>query len=75
LDNTTGFLELALSLSREVTCADDKWYFWDATLSEDFRVAEAEEVEDWCGVGFLVREVLLALLEWDEGPKLFQLAN
>lgn len=70
LDNTAGLLDLALGVLAEVTCADDERDLRDATLSEDLAVAEREEVEDWGGVGGLVGEVLLALLNWNEGPEL-----
>lgn len=70
LDNTTSLGDLALSVLGEVTGADDERDGWDATLAEDFAVAEWEEVEDWGSVGLAASESLLALLLWDERPEL-----
>jgi hypothetical protein len=70
LNDTPGFLDLALSLCGEVSCADNKRDFWDATLAKNLGVAEREEVEDRGGVGLLVGEVLFALLEGNKGPEL-----
>jgi hypothetical protein len=70
LDNTTGLLDLALGVLAEVAGTDDDWDLWETTLSEDLGVSEREEVEDWGGVGGLVGEELLALLNWDERPEL-----
>lgn len=70
LDDSTGFLDLALSLCGEVSGTDDEWNFWNAALSEDLRVAKGEQVEDGSSVGLLVGEVFLALLERNEGPEL-----
>jgi len=72
LDDTTCFLDFALSLCGEVSGTDDEWDFWDATLSKNLGVTEREEVEYWSGVRLLVGQVLLALLDWNEGPELVQ---
>jgi hypothetical protein len=73
LNDTTSFLDFALSLGGEVSCTNDERDFWNATLAENLGVAEGEEVKDWSGVGFLVGKVLLALLDWDKGPELWLL--
>lgn len=70
LDNTAGLLDLALGVLGEVAGADDEGNLRDATLAEDLAVAEGEEVEDGGGLGGLVGQVLLALLDGDEGPEL-----
>lgn len=70
LHHTTGFLDLALGIFAEVSCADDEGDLRDAALAEHFAVAEREEVEDGGGVGLAAGEVLFAVLERDEGPEL-----
>jgi len=70
LNNTTGLGDLALSLLGDPAGADNEWDLWETTLSEDLGVTEGEEVEDWDGVLLGRGEVLIALLNWDEGPKL-----
>lgn len=70
LDNTTGLLDLALGVLAEVACANDDRDLRDATLAEDLAVAQWDEIEDRSGVGGLVGEELLALLERDERPEL-----
>lgn len=71
LHDTTGFLDLALSIFAEVAGANDERDLRQATLAENFAVAEREEVEDGCGVGAgALCKVFLALLERDEGPQL-----
>lgn len=73
LDNTTGLLDLALGLSRDVAGADDDGDLGETALAEDLGVAEGQEVEDGGRVGVgLAREVLLALLGGDEGPELLE---
>ena len=73
LDNTTGLLDLALSLGRDVAGADDDGDLGETALAEDLGVAEGQEVEDGGGVGVtLAGEVLLALLGRDEGPELLE---
>lgn len=72
LNNTAGLLDLALGVLADVAGADDDRDLRETTLSEDLAVAEREEVEDWSGVGGLVGEVLLALLDWDERPELVE---
>jgi hypothetical protein len=73
LDNTTGLLDLALSLSRDVAGADDDGDLGETTLAENLGVTEREEVEDGGGVGVtLAGEVLLALLGGDERPELLE---
>jgi len=73
LDNTTGLLDLALSLSRDVTGADDDGDLGETTLAEDLGVTEGKEVEDGGGVGVtLAGKVLLALLGGNEGPELLE---
>jgi len=73
LHNTTRLLDLAFGVFAEVACANDERDLRDTALAEDFAVAQGEEVENWCSVATLFGEVLLALLEWDEGPQLCQL--
>lgn len=71
LDNTTGLLDLLLSVLAEVTGANDDRDLWESTLSEDLAVAEWEKVEDRGGLRLgACSEVLLALLSWDERPEL-----
>jgi len=74
LDNTTSLLDLLLCESRDVTCAHDNGDVGQATLSEDLRVAEREEVEHGCFVGLLV-QVLIAFLGRDERPQLVEVDN
>ena len=71
LDNTTVGDDLLLSELGEPSGADDDWDVWETSLSEDLGVPEWEEVDSWEGILVLVLEVLLALLSWDEGPKLW----
>ena len=68
LDNATSLLDLALGVFAEKPRAHNDWNLGEATLTEDFAVAEREEVENRRGVGLPAGEVLLALLDWDEGP-------
>jgi hypothetical protein len=75
LNNATGLLDLALSVFAEVPGPNDYRDFWDAALAENFAVAEREEVKDRRGVGALVGEVLLALLERDKGPELVSVSK
>lgn len=70
LNDTTGGDDLLLSELREPSGADDDRDVWETSLSEDLGVSEWEEIDNWEGVLVLVLEVLLALLSWDEGPKL-----
>ena len=70
LNDTTGLLDLALSVLGEVAGADDDGALGDAAFAEDFAVAEREEVEDGGFVGGLVGEVIFALVGGDEGPEL-----
>lgn len=71
LHDTTGFLDFAFSVFAEIAGSNDDRHLGQTTLAEDFAVAERKEVEDWGGVGFgALGEVLLALLERDEGPEL-----
>lgn len=70
LHHTAGFLDLALGIFAEVSCADDEGDLGDAALAEHFAVAEREEVEDGGGVGLAAGEVLFAVLKRDEGPEL-----
>jgi len=73
LDNTTGLLDLALSLGRDVAGADDDGDLGETALAEDLGVAEGQEVEDGGGVGVtLAGKVLLALLGGNEGPELLE---
>lgn len=75
LHNTAGLLDLAFGILAKITGADDERDLRQAALAEDFAVAEREEVEDGCGVGLgALCEVLLALLERDEGPELCRTA-
>jgi hypothetical protein len=70
LDNTAGLFDLLLCQLGDVSRLDDDWDFGKAALAEDLGVAEAEEVDDWSGIILLLLEVLLALLFWQEAPKL-----
>ena len=70
LNDTTGGDDLLLSELGEPSGADDDWDVWETSLSEDLGVSEWEKVDNWEGVLVLALEVLLALLSWDEGPKL-----
>ena len=73
LDDTTGLLDLALSLGGDVTGADDDGDVGETALAEDLGVAEGQEVEDGGRVGVtLAGEVLLALLGGNEGPELLE---
>jgi hypothetical protein len=40
LHNTARLFDLALSVFAEVSCLDDDWDFWEATLAEDLAIAE-----------------------------------
>lgn len=71
LNDTTGGDDLLLSELGEPSGADDDWNVWEASLSEDLGVSEWKEIDNWEGVLVLVLEVLLTLLSWDEGPKLW----
>ena len=71
LNDTTGGDDLLLSELGKPSGADDDWDVWETSLSEDLGVSEWEKVDNWEGVLVLALEVLLALLSWDEGPKLY----
>ena len=71
LHDTTGLLDLALSILAEVAGANDQRDLRDAALAKHLAVAEGEEVENGCGVAAaLLGEVLLALLEGNQRPEL-----
>jgi hypothetical protein len=70
LNDTTGLLDLALGVLADVSGTNDQRDLRNPALAENFAVAEGEEVEDRCGILGLTSEVLLALLEGNEGPKL-----
>ena len=53
-NNTASFLDLPLCLFADVSGSHDDWDLWYSALAEDFGVPEWEEVEDGCGIGFLV---------------------
>lgn len=73
LNDTTGLLDLALSLTADVASLDDEGNLGETALSEELGVSESEQVEDESAVGLgLLTEVLVAGLLGDEGPKLFQ---
>lgn len=75
LDNTTGLLDLALSLLGDVAGTDDDRDVGDAALAEDLGVAERKEVDDGSLVGALGRDVGVALLGGDQGPELVKVDN
>lgn len=66
LNNTTSFLDLSLGLLADPSCSYNQRNLWDATLAEDFRVAEGEKVKDGSGIGFLAGDVLVAGLFRDQ---------
>lgn len=71
LDNTTGLLDLALSLLADVAGLDDDRNVGKTTLSENLGVTEREEVEDNGLVGRGVgAQVLLASLLRNKSPEL-----
>ena len=70
LNDTTGFLDLSLSLLAEVSRAYNHGYLWESALAEDLGVAEREEVEDWDGVGLGVADVAFTRFGGDERPEL-----
>jgi hypothetical protein len=70
-NNTTSLSDLSLCFLAEPSRAHNQWYFWDTALSENLGVAEGEEIEDGDGVFLGAREIFIALLGWDEGPKLW----
>lgn len=59
LHDTTGLLDLALSLLAEPSGSYNNRDFWDAALAENLGVAERKEVEDGSGVGLLARDVFV----------------
>jgi len=59
LNDTTGLLDLALSLLAEPSGSYNDRDFWDAALAENLGVAERKEVEDGSGVGLLARDVFV----------------
>lgn len=69
LDDTTGSLDLLLSLGADIAGADNDGD-GDATLSEELGIAVGEEVNDGSGVGLGGTGVLLALLGGDQGDEL-----
>ena len=71
LNDTTGFLDLALSLLAHPPGADDDGDLWEPALSEHLGVSEGEEVEDGGGVGLLAGNVGVTSLFGDERPKLY----
>ena len=70
LNDTTSLLDLLLCESRDVAGLDDDGDVGESTLSEDLGVSEGEEIDDRCDVTGGLREVLLARLSGNEGPKL-----
>ena len=71
LNDTTGLLDLLLSQAADPAGADDQRDLRETALSEELGVAVVEEVKDG-SVATLLGEVLLALLNGDEGPKLVE---
>lgn len=61
-----------LGLLGDVAGTDDDRDVGDATLAEDLAVAKGKEVENGGLVGALGLEVLVTLLEGDEGPELVE---
>lgn len=70
LNDTTGFLDLALSLLADPPGPDDDGDLWKSALAEHLGVSEGKEVEDGGGVGLLAGNVGITSLFGDEGPKL-----
>lgn len=72
LHNPTSLLDLPLGLLAEVARAHDERHVGYAAFTEDFCVAEGQEVEDGGGVGLhgVGAEVLFAGFGGDEGPEL-----
>lgn len=71
LDNTTGLLDLALSLLADVAGLDDERNVGETTLSENLGVAEREEVEDNGLVGRgVLAQVLVTSLLGNKSPEL-----
>lgn len=71
LNDTASLLDLALSITAEVSGADNDGDVRDAALAEDLGVAEREKVDDGSGVGLLSAQVGLTLLGGDERPELY----
>lgn len=73
LNDTTGLLDLALSLAGDVAGLDDEGNLGETALSEELGVSESEEVEDESTVGLgVLTDVLVAGLLGNEGPELSQ---
>lgn len=71
LNNTTGSLDLLLSIPAEVASADDDGDLGETALAENLGVAEGKEVDDGGGVGLLAAQVGITLLGGDERPQLY----
>ena len=72
LNDTTGLLDLLLSITAEVAGAHNEGNLGETALAENLGVAEGEEVDDGGGVGLLAAQVGVTLLGGDEGPKLYR---
>jgi hypothetical protein len=70
LNNTTGLLDLLLSVPADVSGADNDGDLGDTALAQNLGVAQGEEVDDGGGVGLLAAQVGIASLGRDEGPQL-----
>lgn len=72
LNNTTGLLDLLLSVPAEVSGADNDGDLGDTAFAQNLRVTQGEEVDDGGGVGLLAAQVGFASLGRDEGPQLVE---
>lgn len=70
LNNTTGLLDLLLSIAAEVAGTDDDGDLGETALTEDLGVAEGKKVDDGSGVALLAAQVGVTLLSGDERPEL-----
>jgi len=71
LDDTTGFLDLALSFLADVASLDNERDVGDTALSENLGVTEGEQIEDNGLVGrSVLTQVLVASLLGNKGPEL-----
>jgi hypothetical protein len=72
LHNTTSLLDLLLSLTADVSGADDEGNFGETALAQDLGVTEREEVDDGGSVGLLAANVGVTLLGGNKGPQLLR---
>lgn len=72
LDDTTGLLDLLLSLLAHISRSHDDWDLWQTTLSEDLGVSEGEEIEDGSGILLGALGVLVSGFLWQKSPELVE---